>query len=79
MDKRSLVEVFVGDEMTARLVLGYLDCAGIQAEIIGEVISTVAPHHAAPGGAGTVQVLVWSEDLEKARAVIGENGDSGTT
>lgn len=62
--------------MTARLFAGYLDEAGIQVEVIGDTLSTVAPHIAAAGGVGTVQVLVWSDDLGKAQAVIEENGDT---
>ena len=61
--------------MEARLALSYLDEAGIKAELIGQTLSTLAPHFAAPGGAGTVTVLVWEEDLEKAKSILEGTGN----
>lgn len=64
------VVVFSGDDIEARLVWSRLEGHGINAKLMNQNIGSLAPWQSAPGGAGAVQVVVASRDLEKARDVL---------
>jgi len=72
MDK--LVTVASGNSRDADLMKAYLESQGITVFLKGEFIGSVAPHLAAGGGAGAVQVQVPAAQVEQAQALISEKG-----
>ena len=66
------LEVFAGTAMQASMVKSLLENAEIEAFLKDELIGTLNPWHAAPGGAGAVKVFVSSTDYEIAKTVIDE-------
>jgi len=66
------VEVFSGTAWHAGLLKSMLEDTGIQAFLIDEIIGTLNPWWTAPGGAGSVRVVVDPNDLEKAKQIVME-------
>ena len=66
------VEIFSGDLYEAEMVKNLLENENIEAFLKDEYIGTIAPWYSAPGGAGSVKVIVLSEYYEKARLVVEE-------
>ena len=66
------VEVFAGTTWQAEMVKSLLANAHIKAFLIDEIIGTLSPWWAAPGGAGAVKVTVSSTDFERAKVVVDE-------
>jgi hypothetical protein len=66
------VEVFCGNTWEAELVKSLLEDAGIEAYTWDENTGTLAPWYTAPGGAGSVRVVVASNDIVQALAVVEE-------
>jgi hypothetical protein len=66
------VEVFAGSIMQAEMLKSLLENAQIQTFLQDENAGTLVPWYTAPGGAGSVKVIVSSADYEKARSVVGE-------
>lgn len=64
------VEVFAGTSLQAGMVKSLLENAGIWAFLKDDIIGTLAPWNAVPGGAGAVKVFVSSADLENAKMVV---------
>ncbi len=71
MDK-DLIMVYSGTSWQANMVKGLLENNDIEAYIKDEIIGTMNPWWAAPGGAGAVRVLVSTDDIEKAIPVVEE-------
>jgi len=66
------VEVFAGTIWEAELVKSLLENAEIETFLLDENTGTLAPWYTAPGGAGSVKVVVSNLDLEKAGQIISE-------
>ena len=66
------VEVFAGTAWHAGLLRSMLEDAGIEAFLKDEIIGTLSPWWAAPGGAGSVKVVVSVPDYQKAKAIVSE-------
>ncbi len=66
------VKVFSGTLMQAGMVKSLLENVEVEAFLKNEIIGTINPWHAAPGGAGAVKVFVSEEDLELAKQIVAE-------
>ena len=66
------VEVFSGTIWEAELVKSLLENAEIETFLKNENTGTLAPWYTAPGGAGSVTVVVSNLDYDKARAIVAE-------
>jgi len=64
------VKVFRGTYLQCEMVRSLLENAGIESYLKDELLGTIAPWWAEPGGAGAVKVFVNSEDEEQARVVV---------
>jgi hypothetical protein len=73
-----LVVVFSGNTFEADRVKIELENDGIPAFLKDEIIGTVAPWHAAPGGVGAVKVTVAQRDIDKANSIIQQFKKSNT-
>jgi len=71
-DDRKPVVVYSGSPWEVELVRSLLENAEIEAYLQDENLGTMAPFYTAPGGAGSVKVVVPSQDYEQARQVIEE-------
>ena len=66
------LEVFAGTAIQASMIKSLLENIEIEAFLKDELIGSLNPWHAAPGGAGAVKVFVSSTDYEMAITVIEE-------
>lgn len=66
------VEVFSGTAWQAGMVRSILENAEIEAFILDEIMGTYNPWWTAPGGAGSVRVVVSNKDYAKARVIVKE-------
>ncbi len=64
------VEVFAGTAWHAGLIKSMLEDSEIEAFLVDEIIGTLNPWWTAPGGAGSVKVVVDLADLEKAKQIV---------
>lgn len=64
--------IFAGNYMEAGMVKSLLENADINAYLQDEMMGTLSPWYVAPGGAGSVKVLVSDLDSEKARIIVDE-------
>ncbi|MBK9359197.1 MAG: DUF2007 domain-containing protein [Bacteroidales bacterium] len=70
------VEVYAGTAWHAGLLKSMLEDTGIQAFLTDEIIGTLNPWWTAPGGAGSVKVVVDPADFEKAKQIALEFEDN---
>ena len=68
--KTEPVKVFRGTYLQCEMVRSLLENAGIESYLKDELLGTIAPWWAEPGGAGAVKVFVSEEDEEKAILVV---------
>jgi hypothetical protein len=66
------VEVFSGTIWEAEMVKSLLENAEIETFLRDENIGTLAPWYSAPGGAGSVKVIVSNLDYDKAKVIVEE-------
>ncbi|MGD9556014.1 MAG: DUF2007-related protein [Mangrovibacterium sp.] len=66
------VEIFAGTPWQAGMVKSLLKNAGIHAFLKDELIGTLTPWWAEPGGAGAVKVFVSELDYDQALAIAEE-------
>jgi hypothetical protein len=66
------VEVFAGTQWEASMVKSLLENAEIESFLKDEMIGTLNPWHATPGGVNPIKVFVSSVDVDKALIVIKE-------
>ena len=71
-EKRDIAVVFSGNSWQAEMVKSLLKNEGIEAYLKDDIIGTIIPWYAAPGGAGAVKVAVSTEDMERALLVVRE-------
>ena len=64
------VIVFSGTEWDAGLVKTMLEDEGIQVFLKDEIRGTYAPWQVTAGGAGSVKVVVSSDDVKTAREIV---------
>ena len=64
------VEIFAGTTWQAGMVKSLLEDAEIEAFLIDEIVGTLSPWYTAPGGAGSVKVVVSKLDYDKAKSVV---------
>ena len=77
-NENETIIVFAGNAPEANIIKGLLEDSGIKVFLQDEIIGTIAPFYAAPGGAGAVKIVVAKQDSEKAKNIIQEflNKDS---
>jgi hypothetical protein len=66
------VEVFSGSIWEAEMVKNLLESAGIETFLRDENTGTLAPWYTAPGGMGSVKVIVSSADCDNAVLIVTE-------
>jgi len=66
------VEVFSGTIWDAEFVKSLLMNAEVDTFLIDEHTGTLAPWYTAPGGAGSVKIVVSSLDYDKAKSIVAE-------
>lgn len=64
------VEVFAGTSLQAGMLKSMLEDAGIEAFLKDDILGTLSPWWVAPGGAGSVKVVVSNLDFDKALIVV---------
>jgi hypothetical protein len=74
MTQSTLVEVFSGTTWQAGMVKSLLEDSEIDAFLKDEILGTLNPWWAAPGGAGAVKVFVSNIDYHKAKSIIEDYG-----
>jgi hypothetical protein len=67
-----LVQAYSSDIIEAGLVQSILQSEGIAAYLKDEIMGTLMPWWTAPGGAGSVRVMVAETDLARARQVLAD-------
>lgn len=75
-DDIEAMEVFAGTTWQAEMVKSLLENAEIEAYMKDEIVGTLSPWWTAPGGAGSVKVVVSSLDYETAKAIVDEYEDN---
>ena len=68
--KTEPVRVFSGTYLQCEMVRSLLENAGIESYLKDELLGTIAPWWAEPGGAGAVKVFVSEEDEARAKLVV---------
>ena len=68
--KDHLVEIYAGPPMKAEIVRGLLENSGIEAFLKDEIMGSLAPWHASPGGVNVVKVMISNLDYTKAKSII---------
>jgi hypothetical protein len=64
------VEVFAGNAWDTGMVKSLLEDNEIDAFLIGDNLSSVAPWISSPGGVGAISVVVAAKDYERALAIV---------
>jgi hypothetical protein len=64
------IEVFAGNIVEVGFVQSLLDRDGIQSWLRDEVMGTLNPWYAAPGGTGAIKVLVLKADFDQAKSIV---------
>jgi hypothetical protein len=76
--ENELVEIFAGSSIEAEIVRSLLNDSDIEAFLKDEYMGTIAPWHVAPGGVGSVKVVVSRVSYSKAKSVVdGYHKNSG--
>jgi len=66
------VEIFAGTAWQTAMVKSLLENSEIEAFLKDEIVGTLSPWWTAPGGAGSVKVLVSNLDYDKAKIIVDE-------
>jgi len=78
-DTSEMVEVFAGNTWQAEMVKSILADNDIDSYLRDEIIGTLSPWWAAPGGAGSVKIEVSRLDFDKAKAIVAEYEENIST
>ncbi len=70
MAKQDFMEVFSGTSMEAEFIRILLKDSEIESYIKDGLMGTIAPFQVSGGGAGSVKVLVPTENYERAISVV---------
>lgn len=71
-DKTKAIEIYSGTQWEAAMLQSLLENEQIEAFLMDEAMSSIAPWHSSPGGSAPVKVVVSSVDLDKALDVVKE-------
>ena len=71
-EEDELIVVYAGTPMDADFLKSLLERAGITAFLRDEILGTIAPWYAAPGGVGAVKVVIPKRDLDIAKPIVEE-------
>ncbi len=71
-DEIKPVTIFSGNIMEAEMLKNILENEEIEAFLNDEFIGAIAPWYTAPGGLGSVKVIVSSLDAAKAKLIVEE-------
>ncbi len=71
-DESAPVEVFAGTQWETSMVRSLLEAEGIEVFLMDEVIGTLTPWYASPGGAAPIKVFVSGTDEERALGIVKE-------
>lgn len=66
----TLVEIFSGTTWQVGMVKSLLEDEEIEAYLKDDIIGTLSPWWTAPGGVGSIKVMVSSLDVDKARLIV---------
>lgn len=69
-DQTQIVEIFSGTNWEAEMIKDILLNEGIETYVNNEVLGTLMPWVSAPGELGDVQLMISSENLEKAKPIV---------
>lgn len=78
-DQIKSVIVYASTPIEASIVQGLLENAGIPAFLRDDLMGTIFPWHAAPGGAGAVKVVVSSTYLSEAQQIVSQYENKSTS
>jgi len=73
-----LIEIFSGSAIQAEIVKSILNDNEIEAFLKDEYMGTLAPWYAAPGGAGSVKVVISSLDYPQAKIIVDQYQETKT-
>lgn len=65
-----LIEIFIGTPWQAGIVKSLLEDASIEAFLNDEIMGTIAPWNTGTPSAGSVKVVVSSDNLVSARLIV---------
>jgi hypothetical protein len=68
----SSIEIYAGNIMEAGFIKSLLENADINAYLKDEIIGTLIPWWASPGGSGAVKVIISTADFERAKLIVEE-------
>lgn len=71
-----LIEIFSGSSIEAEIVKSILNDNEIEAFLKDEYMGTLAPWYAAPGGAGSVKVIISNLDYTQAKIIVEKYNNS---
>jgi hypothetical protein len=66
------VEIFAGTTWECEMVKSLLENEGLEVFLKDEIIGTLSPWWTAPGGVGSVKVIVSNVDFDKAKPIVDE-------
>ena len=76
-EENELIIVYAGTTGEADFLKSLLESAGITTFLKDEILGTMAPWYAAPGGAGAVKVVIPKSHLDRAEPIVQEFLDKG--
>jgi hypothetical protein len=68
--KNELIEIFSGSAIEAEIVRSILEDNKIESFLKDEYMGTIAPWHTAPGGVGSVKVVISNLDYPQAKPIV---------
>ena len=68
-----MVTIAVGNNDEISVMKAFLEGQGISVFLKGEITNSVAPHQAAPGGIGAVQLQVLKDQEQQALKLLQED------
>jgi len=69
-NRNDLTEIFSGSAIEAEMVKSILKDSEIESFLKDEYMGTIAPWQSAPGGVGSVKVLISSLDYTQAKKIV---------
>jgi hypothetical protein len=68
--QNELMEIFSGSAIEAEIVKSLLKDNEIESFLKDEYMGTIAPWHTAPGGVGSVKVVISNLDYPQAKTIV---------
>lgn len=69
-NQTELIEIFSGSAIEAEIVKSILKDSEIESFLKDEYMGTIAPWHTAPGGVGSVKIIVSKLDYPQAKTIV---------